>query len=192
MRQSIEQSFQNLQVDFIDALLLHVPFEDEADNIVAWRVFESYVPSRVGVLGVSNFPLPDLERLYDAATVKPEIVQNRFHEKNGYNIPLRAFLERKGGVYQAFSLLKANKEVLASDVVARLAGRFSLQKEVAFYLLVLGLGNISIVNGTTSEEHMQTDLQKVKELLENEDNVKELKSYLGDFEALLQEIAGSA
>lgn len=186
MRESVEQSFKNLQVDFIDALLLHVPFENEADTLIAWRVFESYVPDRVGVIGVSNFSLPVLEKLYDAAVVKPAIVQNRFYEKNGYDKPLREFIARRGGiVYQAFFLLKASKEVIASDVVARLAARFDIQKELAFYLLVLGLGNVSIVNGTTSETHMQMDLKKVDEILGSSDTVDEVKSYLGEFEALL-------
>ncbi|KAI8945581.1 Aldo/keto reductase [Xylaria longipes] len=165
VRQSVEQSFANLQVDYIDVLILHDPFEDPADNIVAWRVFESLVPDRVGVLGVSNFLLPDLEKLFDEATVKPEI---------------------------AFAVLKANKEAISSDIVTCLADRFSIQKETAFYILVLGLGRMSVINGTTSEEHMKTDLEKVKELLENQDHVREIKSYLGDFEALLQEIAAGA
>ncbi|RYC64814.1 hypothetical protein CHU98_g1426 [Xylaria longipes] len=193
VRQSVEQSFANLQVDYIDVLILHDPFEDPADNIVAWRVFESLVPDRVGVLGVSNFLLPDLEKLFDEATVKPEIVQNSFRDKTSFDIPLRAFLARKGNVvYQAFAVLKANKEAISSDIVTCLAGRFSIQKETAFYILVLGLGRMSVINGTTSEEHMKTDLEKVKELLENQDHVREIKSYLGDFEALLQEIAAGA
>lgn len=189
--ESVEQSFKNLQVEFIDALLLHVPYENEDDTLIVWRVLESFVPDRVGVIGVSNFSLPALEKLYDAAIVKPEIVQNRFHEKNGFDIPLREFIARRGGiVYQAFSLLKANKEVLASDVVTRLAARFDIQKELAFYLLVLGLGNMSIVNGTTSEAHMQMDLKKVDEILGSSNTVDEVKSYLGEFEALLNKVAG--
>lgn len=78
MRESIEQSFQNLKLDYVDALLLHVPFEDEQDGTVAWHVMESFVPLRVGVLGVSNSGRAALERRYAAASVKSEIVQNRF------------------------------------------------------------------------------------------------------------------
>ncbi|KFG77964.1 hypothetical protein MANI_004594 [Metarhizium anisopliae] len=82
VRESIEQSFQNQKIDYIDTLLLHVPFEDEQDDTVACHVMESFVSSRVGVLGVSNSSRAALEKLYAAATVKPEIVQSRFQEEN--------------------------------------------------------------------------------------------------------------
>ncbi|KAF4635236.1 hypothetical protein G7Y89_g2871 [Cudoniella acicularis] len=189
VRESIEQSFKNLKVDHIDILLLHVPFKDEEDNLVAWKVFESFVPERISVLGVSNFPLAAFEKLYDAAAVKPEIVQNRFHEKNGYDIGLRAFLAQKGVIYQGFFLLKANTEARAANVVTRFAKQFEVQDEVAFYLLVLGLGKVSIVNGTTNEEHMRTDVEKVEKLLGDQKTAFAIKSYLGEFEGLLQKIA---
>lgn len=159
VRESIEQSFQNLKIDYIDALLLHVPFEDEQDDTVAWHVMESFVPSlvgglacwRVGVLGVSNSSRAALEKLYTAATVKPEVVQNRFQEENEYDADIREYLDKTGIVYQVFSLLKANQEIRSSELVARVAERFYTVGEIAFYMLVLGLGKVSIVNGTTSD-----------------------------------------
>jgi len=170
--------------------LLHVPFEDEADNLLAWKVFESYVPARISTLGVSNFPLPAFEKLYDAATIKPEIVQNRFNANRGYDVPLRNYLAEKGIIYQAFALLKPpNKDIISSEVVARFSKEFNVAKEVGFYLLVLGLGKISIVNGTTSEEHMKVDIEKVQKLLGDEKTVEAIKVYLSEFEAKLIELS---
>ncbi|EFY84298.1 aldo-keto reductase (AKR), putative [Metarhizium acridum CQMa 102] len=186
VRESIEQSFQNLKVDYIDALLLHVPFPDEQDNTAAWRVMESFVPSRVGVLGVSNFGRAALQKLYAAATVKPEIVQNRFQAENGYDGEIREYLGTTGVVYQAFSLLKANREIRSSELVARVAERFHTERETAFYVLVLGLGRVSIVNGTTSEAHMEMDLAKIAELLGDQQAVSDLTEYLVEFKQLLR------
>lgn len=185
VRESIEQSFSNLQVEFINAFLLNVPFEQEEDNIRAWRVFESFVPDRIGVLGVSNFPLPAFEKLFHQATIKPEIVQNRFHEKNGYDTGLREFLEKNGVLYQAFHLLKANKAVISSDLVARFSEQFSVEKEIGFYLLVLSLGKVSVVNGTTSEANMLKDIETANRILGEEQSVNAIKSYVGEFEDLL-------
>lgn len=151
VRESIEQSFQNLIIDYIDALPLHMPFEDKQDDTVAWHVMESFVPSRVGGLGVSNSSRAALEKLYAAATVKPEIVQSRLQEEKEYDADVREYLDKTGIVYQAFSLLKANQEIRSSELVARVAERFYTEREIAFYMLVLGLGKVSIVNGTTSE-----------------------------------------
>ena len=147
---------------------------------------ESYVPSRIGVLGVSNFALPEFKTLYEAAIHKPEIVQNRFQEENGYDLEIRAFLQEKGVIYQAFSLLKANSEVRSSELVERVATELQVVKEIAFYLLVLGLGKISIVNGTTSEEHMKIDLERITAILEDPQRVQDLVGYLGEFESLLR------
>jgi len=177
-------------VDHIDVLLLHVPFEDEEDNLVAWKVFESYVPARISTLGVSNFPLSAFEKLYNASSIKPEVVQNRFNANRGFDLPLRNFLAQKGVIYQAFGLLKPpNKDIISSELVARFCKEFEVEKELAFYLLVLGLGRISIVNGTTNEEHMQVDVQKFKELLGDQKNVEAIEAYLTEFEAKLLEFS---
>ncbi|RYP57806.1 hypothetical protein DL769_009256 [Monosporascus sp. CRB-8-3] len=184
-RESIEQSFKNLQVDYIDSLMIHVPYDNEQDTLKAWRVMESYVPERVGALGVSNFGLPEFKNLYEAATVKPEIVQNRFQEQNGYDHEIRAYLQEKGIIYQGFSLLKANSDLQSSEVVQRVAAEFGVVKEIAFYLLVLGLGKFSILNGTTNEDHMRMDLDKISDILTNSDKVKALIKYLAEFKQLL-------
>ncbi|KID97612.1 NADP-dependent oxidoreductase domain protein, partial [Metarhizium majus ARSEF 297] len=151
VRESIEQSFQNLKIDYMDALLLHVPFEDEQDDTVAWHVMESFVPSRVGVLGVSNSSRAALEKLYTAATVKPEVVQNRFQEENEYDADIREYLDKTGIVYQVFSLLKANQEIRSSELVARVAERFYTVGEIVFYMLVLGSGKVSIAASDLTE-----------------------------------------
>ncbi|KID75276.1 NADP-dependent oxidoreductase domain protein, partial [Metarhizium brunneum ARSEF 3297] len=168
VRESIEQSFQNLKIDYIDALLLHVPFEDEQDDTVAWHVMESFVPLRVGVLGVSNSSRAALEKLYAAATVKPEI-----------------YLDKTGIVYQAFSLLQANQEIRSSELVARVAERFYTKREIAFCMLVLGLGKVSIVNGTTSEAR-EMDLARIAELLGGQQAMADLTEHLAEIKQLLR------
>ena len=58
--QTVLQSLQNLQTDYIDLLLLHWPF---ANYYAAWRTLEKlYAEGRVRAIGVSNFE-PD--RLLD-------------------------------------------------------------------------------------------------------------------------------
>lgn len=45
-------------------------------------------------------------------------------------------------------------------------GQFALKagvsREVGFYALVLGLGDISVLDGTTSEVHMREDLEGIE------------------------------
>lgn len=74
MKESIKQSLEHLKVDYLDAFFLHIYFENDADNLIAWKVFETFVPHTIRRLGISNFNLSQLRELYDAATVKPSFV----------------------------------------------------------------------------------------------------------------------
>lgn len=38
MKESIKQSLEHLKADYLDARFLHIHFENDADNLVAWRV----------------------------------------------------------------------------------------------------------------------------------------------------------
>ncbi len=55
-------------------------------------MFEEFVrEGKVRQLGISNVSQPELESLFAEATVKPAVVQNRFHRRTGYDRGLRAF-----------------------------------------------------------------------------------------------------
>ncbi|MCJ1395490.1 hypothetical protein MMC18_008376 [Xylographa bjoerkii] len=68
---------------YIDNMTLHSPCPRLKDTLVVWKVFETYVPSRITTLGISNVDLPTLQKLYDSAKVKPALVQNRFAPETG-------------------------------------------------------------------------------------------------------------
>lgn len=69
VEESIRQTFEHLKVDYLDALFLHAPYEKEEDNLVAWRIFETFVPDKIRHLGVSNIELPKLQNIYAADKV---------------------------------------------------------------------------------------------------------------------------
>lgn len=91
--------------------------------------------------------------------------------------------------YQAYHLFKANQEILDSDVLARLKEKLNVGTHVAFYILVLGFGPVSIVNGTTNEEHMKVDVREVDMLLEVQEKRVEIQEFMAEFEALLEHLA---
>lgn len=64
-------------------------------------------------LGLSNtYSLSMLRAVYDAATVKPSFVQNRFYADSGYDIELRAYCRANEIRYQSFWTLTANPHIL--------------------------------------------------------------------------------
>jgi diketogulonate reductase-like aldo/keto reductase len=106
---SIASSLHNLgpqtlfpEDEYVDCLLLHSPLPTVKETLQAWKVLETYVPETIRTLGISNVTLPVLEAIYDNATVKPAIVQNRFYERTGYDVSLRAYCKERGITYQSF------------------------------------------------------------------------------------------
>ncbi|OQV05822.1 hypothetical protein CLAIMM_10491 [Cladophialophora immunda] len=69
-----------------------------------------------------------------------------------------------GIVYQAFSTLTANPELLSSDFVSSLASEAGMERAVALYYLIEKLENVNVLNGTTKAETMKRDLEQVLEL----------------------------
>jgi diketogulonate reductase-like aldo/keto reductase len=169
-------------------LLLHAPFKEDEDTLKAWPVFESYVPHRVRVLGISNCALPQLVKVYEAAKIPPVIVQNRFYKETGFDLDVRAFCKEHGILYQAFWMLSHNPEVLESEVLSSAAQKLGVEKELVFYLLILSLGDIQILDGTKKPERMTADIRAVEELHSGGKMWEDLQPFIPQFEALLEKL----
>lgn len=166
---SVASSLANLAADgsgddggrhYLDCLVLHSPLPTLDDTLAVWNALETYVPHRVRHLGIANTPLEVLEFLVasPAVRVRPSVVQNRFYRGTAWDGPMRAFCREKGIVFQTFWTLTGNPRLVSHAVTARLAEQTGVSREVAYYALVLGLRGTTILDGTTSAEHMRADL----------------------------------
>jgi diketogulonate reductase-like aldo/keto reductase len=149
---------------YLDSLVLHAPYKQDSHTIEVWSYFEEFVPHSIRHLGISNLLTNSniLEPLFTQSSVKPAIIQNRFHAPTEYEVELRerwCTEDLDALVFQSFWTRSANPELLASSAVEQVAEAAQVTKTAAFYCLVMGLGKISVLNGTTSEEHMREDLQ---------------------------------
>lgn len=166
---SIKSSLHNLRPSedprsaddaYIDAVVIHSPLRTLDQTLEAWLALETYVPHRIRNLGISNCPLPVLDALCTApeAKVKPAVVQNRFHEDTLFDTELRMFCRENQIIYQSFWTLTANPDLVRSDPVQQLAFAAGISPAAALYTLVMGLGDIAVLNGTTNEGRMKEDL----------------------------------
>ncbi|SMR49240.1 unnamed protein product [Zymoseptoria tritici ST99CH_1E4] len=178
---SVKSSLQNLkhskdpdQPAYIDCLVLHSPFPSIVETQQAWTAMETHVPVSVRTIGVSNvYSLFVLRQLYDFATIKPKVLQNRFYRDSGYDADIRVFCREKAITYQGFWTLTANPHLLKSDVVGSVAEAAAVSRPVALYALVLGLGNTSVLNGTTNMKRMHEDLDGVQAIRKWKDTYSE-------------------
>ena len=98
------------------------------------------------------------QMLYESVSIKPAIVQNQFQPARNFDTQLRKFCAGKGVSYQAFGTLTANPDLLTSLPVRRLAEELLVDDEVSLYCLIHSLGNVTILNGTSSKRRMASDL----------------------------------
>jgi diketogulonate reductase-like aldo/keto reductase len=161
VEQSFASSLQHLGVDRIESYVLHGPTRSQGlspDDLAAWRAMEAICDSgRARLLGVSNVTLEQLERLCQEARIQPSFVQNRCYAVRAWDRSVREFCAANGMIYQGFSLLTANRDVLVSSEVARIARRYGRSAAQIVFRFALDVGMIPLT-GTTSAQHMQADL----------------------------------
>ncbi|EQK98468.1 NADP-dependent oxidoreductase domain protein [Ophiocordyceps sinensis CO18] len=194
VRQSVQSSLDNFtlqgQEPYLDSIVVHSPMDTMQETMTVWEALESYVPHRVRNLGISNADLDTVQALVRGATaIKPAVVQNRFHERTGFEAALRAFCRDNGLVFQSFWTISANAPLVQSEPVARVARLAGVERAAAYYALVLGLGSVTVLDGTTSEAHMKEDLEGIDKVglwadgggaAHWEDALKGFKAMVGD------------
>jgi diketogulonate reductase-like aldo/keto reductase len=109
-------------------------------------------------LGISNcYQLRQLEALYDAARIKPAVLQNRFYADTRYDREIRAYCRKQRLTYQSFWTLSANPQVLTHRTVVAIAAKY---QRTAAQVLFRYLTQIEVtpLTGTRTEAHMREDL----------------------------------
>lgn len=164
VEQSFASSLEHLGVDRIDSYVLHGPTQRSGLTVAdweAWRAMERLHDSgRTKMLGVSNVSLEQLERLCGQARVPARFVQNRCYAVRGWDRAVREFCRRNNIVYQGFSLLTANREVLVHPAVVALARKYERSPAQIVFRFALDVGMLPLT-GTTDLAHMQADLAVV-------------------------------
>jgi len=160
--QSFRSSLEHLGVDHLDAYLLHGPSQriglGDAD-LQAWAAMEAlHDAGGVRLIGVSNVSPRQLRALYEAAGIKPALVQNRCYARTGWDAAVRTFCAEHGIGYQGFSLLTANLRELADPTVRTIAERHGRTPAQVVFRFALHAGMLPLT-GTTSAPHMRTDLE---------------------------------
>ncbi|MDA1049723.1 MAG: aldo/keto reductase [Planctomycetota bacterium] len=177
VEQSFASSLQHLSVERVDSYLLHGPASSvgiKPDDWAAWRAMEAiYDSGRARLLGVSNVTLEQLDCLCGQARVRPHFVQNRCYAVRAWDREVRVFCAANELVYQGFSLLTANRDLMASKELARIAKPHGRTAAQIVFRFALEVGMIPLT-GTTNAEHMQADLDVFDLRLEPEE-VKQIE-----------------
>jgi diketogulonate reductase-like aldo/keto reductase len=158
--QSLASSLEHLDTGYVDSFVLHGPsgYEwNEADAEVWQAMVKERDAGRTRLLGVSNVSLQHLEQMAAAHSEVPALVQNRCFARLGWDYEVRRFCRQRNIVYQGFSLLTANPEVLRHPLLASLAARANATPAQMVFKFSQAVGMLPLT-GTTNPAHMQQDL----------------------------------
>lgn len=75
---AFSESLRKLQTDYLDLYLIHWPVSNKFND--TWKALEKlYEEKLIRVIGVSNFMMPHLEKLFTTANIVPAVNQIEFH-----------------------------------------------------------------------------------------------------------------
>lgn len=161
VEQSFASTLAHFQTNYLDSYVLHGPSSATVltdEDWEAWRAMEALAQRGAArLLGVSNVRAGQLEALLAGAAVRPRFVQNRCYARRGWDREVRQLCAQHGVLYQGFSLLTANPEVVSSGVVQRIGARAGLGPEQVIFAFALGSGMLPLT-GSSSAQHLRTDL----------------------------------
>jgi diketogulonate reductase-like aldo/keto reductase len=161
VRQSFASSLEHFDVETLDSLVLHGPSQRDglgAQDHEAWRAMEGiHHDGRVKLLGASNVTAQQVIDLVALSTVPIAFVQNRCYAERQWDRAVRTVCDEHGIIYQGFSLLTANKHVLANLQVIAIAKRHGKTPSQVVFRFAQQIGMLPLT-GTSDPAHMQQDL----------------------------------
>jgi diketogulonate reductase-like aldo/keto reductase len=172
VRQSFDSSLAHLHTDHLDSYVLHGPYSRRGLGAADWEVWAAmeglYQAGKTKMIGISNVTAEQLTQLCAQAKVRPMVVQNRCYAALGWDKEVREICRAHGIIYQGFSLLTANREVLADPDVRTIAQRLGTGSAQVIFRFAMQIGMLPLT-GTTSPQHMKEDLQADQLTLSPED-----------------------
>lgn len=161
VEQSFASSLEHLGTEFIDSYVLHGPNQRiglTPDDWAAWRAMEVVQDSgRARLLGVSNVTLEQLQLLCREARIRPRFIQNRCYAVRQWDRLIREFCAADDIVYQGFSLLTGNRDVMSRPELVQIAKRHGRTVSQIVFRFAIDIGMLPLT-GTTDADHMRLDL----------------------------------
>jgi len=172
VRQSFDSSLTHLGTEYVDSYVLHGPHQRRGLGEADWKVWAAmeglYHSGKTKMIGISNVTAGQLAELCEQANVKPMVVQNRCFAALGWDKEVRDICQAHGIIYQGFSLLTANRRVLADPEIRTIAQRLGTGSAQIIFRFAMQIGMLPLT-GTTSQQHMKEDLHAEQLALSTEE-----------------------
>ncbi|KAL0952451.1 hypothetical protein HGRIS_006720 [Hohenbuehelia grisea] len=185
--ESLEESFSNLGLDYIDLYLMHcpqailydetTPLPRDADGVIittdyslndTWADMEKLLATgKVKAIGVSNFSIKTLDQLFKTAKVVPAVNQVELHPYLTQN-ELLAYCKAKGIVITAFAAT-GYANVREDPLIVQLAVKYGVTPTQVILAWHISRGCV-VIPKSANPQRQKENLQLPS--LEADDNVK--------------------
>jgi diketogulonate reductase-like aldo/keto reductase len=146
---AFDASLEKLGLDYVDLYLIHWPTPARGLYPETWRALEKiHADGRARAIGVSNFPVAQLQHLLDEGGVVPVINQIELHPNLAQG-ELRAFHAAHGIVTEAWSPLGQGRGLLNEPALAAVAAKHGRTPAQVVLRWHLQLGNVVIPKSVT-------------------------------------------
>ena len=146
---AFDSSMRKLGLDVLDLFLIHWPVPKADLYVETWKAFDELrQEGRIRSIGVSNFTIEHLQRLFDETGVVPTVNQVELHPQFPQE-ELRAFHAEHGILTEAWAPLGQGRGLLAEPVLAevgRAKGKSPAQVVLRWHIQ---LGNVVIPKSVT-------------------------------------------
>lgn len=146
---AFDESLAKLGLDYLDLYLIHWPAPGQDLYVSTWKAFEKLrADGRVRSIGVSNFQIQHLRRLFEETDVVPSLNQIELHP-NLQQGDLRSFHHEHDIATEAWSPLGQGKGLLDDATIGSLAQKYDKSPAQIVLRWHLQLGNVVIPKSVT-------------------------------------------
>lgn len=156
IQRAVEESFDNLQTDYIDLFLVHYPWHLFIDM---WEVLEKYYKAgRIRAIGVSNFLQPHIEAIKEVSDITPAVNQFEISPLNTQKELIKYCRDNNIAVeamstFSHFRSVEPRLEIINNPVIAEIARKHQ-KSTVQIVLRWLVQQNIIVIPKTWKKEHL--------------------------------------
>jgi len=177
---AIDKMLKRLDLDYIDLILLHFPYND---YIGAYKDLEkAYEQGKVKSIGISNFENQKLEELCDMAKIKPVLNQVELHPYFQQN-ELRTRMEKYNTKIEAWAPLgHALTKVFDEELIKKLAEKYKKTPAQIVLRWHIQRGNI-IIPKSQKPERMKENFE-IFDFEMNEEEIKAIDELNGKYKRI--------